>query len=131
MFEKYMIMSRGFQNVVEDGKVTGFQLKIRITYYRGIYLALISDYKLTVDGETIAPEQLRFTVGGRTYTLEEMAHEEKARWEFGDPATLTVLKQGGLEPGIHEIELEQTVAPAYVPARGFFAVEKRKVTLVA
>jgi hypothetical protein len=32
MFEKYMIMTRGFGNVRHDGEVTGFQFNLRTTY---------------------------------------------------------------------------------------------------
>jgi hypothetical protein len=131
MFEKYMVTSRGFQNVVENGKIIGFQMKIRLTYYRGICLAIIAGLEVSVDGEKFAPEQLRFSVGGHSYTLEELGREEKVRWEFGRFATLTVLKPGGLQPGLHEIYFEEVIKPAYIPARGFVAHTKRKMTLVA
>jgi Domain of unknown function (DUF6379) len=131
MFEKYMVMSRGFQNVVQDGAIIGFQIKIRITYYRGIYLALIGGLDLTVDGVKTRPEQLRFSIAGRSYTLDQLTKEETVHWAFGEPATLTVLKPGGLKPGIHEIQLEEVIKPAYIPGRGFVAHTTRKATLVA
>lgn len=131
MFEKYMVTSRGFQNLVENGKVAGFQMKIRITYYRGISLSIIADLAVSVDGKKFAPEQLRFSIDGRTYTMEELGREEKVRWEFGRFATLTVLAPGGLEPGLHEVHFEEVIKPAYIPARGFVAHTKRKMTLVA
>ena len=131
MFEKYMVMTRGFQNVVQDGDVVGFQMKVRITYYRGIYLALIARLEVTVDGETFPPDQLRFSIGDRTFTLDEMTKEETVRWPFGEPATLTVHKPGGLKPGLHEVKVIQIIKPAYIPGPGFVAEARRKVTLVA
>jgi hypothetical protein len=141
MFDKYMVLTRGFQNVSDNGQITGFQMKVRIAYYRGVFLALLGGFEVTVDGETFKPEQLRFTIGDHTYTMDELAKEERARWPFGEPATLTIhkpgglkpggLKPGGLKPGLHEVEVVETVNPAYVPKGVFVGRTRRKITLVA
>ena len=130
MFEKYMIMTRGFKNVRNNRDTIGFQLNIRTTYYRGVYLALITGLEVSVDGEVFKPEQLRVSFGGRDFTLDEMTREETARWTFGEPATVTVLKQGGLQPGLHEISITQSIRPAYMPGKGFVANARKKITLV-
>jgi len=130
MYEKYMIMTRGFKNVRRDGEVEGFQFNIRTTYYRGVYLAIIGGIEVSVDGENFQPGQIRVAFGGRDFTLDEMAREETARWPFGDPATVTVLKKGGLRPGIHEISVTQVIKPAYMPARGFVANAQKRITVV-
>ena len=39
--EKQVIQSVGFRNIYEDGKAVGFQLKIRLPYYRGVFLSQI------------------------------------------------------------------------------------------
>jgi hypothetical protein len=131
MFDKYMVMTRGFQNVTHTGEVTGFQMRVRITYYRGIFLPLLSGFDVTVNGEKFRPEHMRFTLGNHTYTFEELGKAEKVHWDFGVPATLTILKPGGLKPGIYEVEVMQTVKPSYMPPTGFTGTFKRKITLVA
>ena len=73
---------------------------------------------------------MRFTYGGHTYTFDEIGKAEKVHWDFGEPATLTILKPGGLKPGIHDLEVVQTVKPSYMP-NGFTGSTKRKITLVA
>ena len=35
--EREIIQSVGFRNLVEDGVVTGFQFKVRLPYYRGVF----------------------------------------------------------------------------------------------
>lgn len=130
MFEKYMIMTRGLRNVRRGGEVSGFQFNLRTTYYRGVYLAIIAGIEVSVDGEDFQPAQIRVAFGGRDYTLDEMTREETARWPFGDPATVTVLKKGGLHPGQHEISVTQVIKPAYIPGRGFVANARKKITLV-
>ncbi|MDE7068387.1 MAG: hypothetical protein K2O83_12165, partial [Schaedlerella arabinosiphila] len=37
--EKEVIQSVGFRNIEENGKITGFQFKVRLPYYRGIFLS--------------------------------------------------------------------------------------------
>lgn len=131
MFDKYMVLTRGFQNVRDNGQITGFQLKVRITYYRGVFLPLIGGFQVKIDGEPFKPEQMKFSIGGHTYTMEELGKAEKARWDFGDPATLMISKPGGLKPGIHEVEVIQTINPSYVPVGLFTGRTTRKITLVA
>ena len=54
--EKQVIQSVGFRNIRENGQVTGFQFKIRLPYYRGIFLSQIMPGTLYVDGEKIGKE---------------------------------------------------------------------------
>ena len=131
MFDKYMVLTRGFQNVSENGQVIGFQLKVRITYYRGVYLPLLGGFDVTVDGEHFKPEQIRFSIGKHTCTMEELGGAEKVRWPFGEPATLTILKPGGLKPGLHDVAVVETINPSYVPKGLFVGRTRRKITLVA
>ena len=115
MYEKYMICTRDFANVAQAGKPNGFQVKIRINYYRGCYLSMIDSLRLAVDGEEFPTSQMTLTVGGHTYTFAELAKAKEARWFFGDPATLTVQKPGGLTPGMHTVELGLFIRNSYVP----------------
>jgi len=132
MFDKHMVLTRGFQNVFEKGRVVGFQMKIRITYYRGVFLAIIGGFEVTVDGEKFAQDKLRFILGGRTYTMQQLGKAEKEHWGFGEAATLRVLKPGGLKPGMHEVEVVQSLKPSYIPEEfGFLGQSRRKITLVA
>ena len=49
MLEKEVIQSVGFRNVKENGKITGFQIKVRLPYYRGIFLSQLRPGTLYVD----------------------------------------------------------------------------------
>lgn len=88
----------GFKNVEENGKITGYQFQFKAQYYRGFTLSIVRDIQVNVDGEDAAREDIRFTVNGETFTLEEMRTvvDSDYRWEFGDYATVTVQKEGGL-----------------------------------
>lgn len=106
-----------FTNVVCDGKVVGYSFEIKAQYYRSITLSIIRDIKVTVDGEEAKREDIRLTVNGETFTLEECRTviDPEFRWEFGDFNTVTVLKEGGLQPGKHHIDCHQSIAPSYMP----------------
>lgn len=49
--EKEVIQSVGFRNTKENGEVTGFQFKVRLPYYRGVFLSQLRPGTLYVDGE--------------------------------------------------------------------------------
>jgi hypothetical protein len=115
MFNKYMILTRDFRNVGDNGRPTGFQVKIRIPYYRGVTLSLIEAVDLTVDGEVFSPAAMTFSTGGRAYSFDELAKTTNVEWPFGEPATLTVTKPGGLATGMHTVQLGIVIRKSYIP----------------
>lgn len=130
MFEKYMICENGFRNVSERGQTAGFQLHVRIGYYRGMPLSSLEDYAVSVDGQKIPREDIRFSVGGRTFTLQEMETTTDFRWQFDEIATVTVKKPGGLAPGMHDLEVSQQLRIPYTETRDI-ATARKKMTLVS
>lgn len=115
MYPRHMYKPDGFKNVEVDGKIIGFQFDTRIQYYRGVTLSIIRNIEVNVDGEEFKREDIRFTLEGDTFTLDEMETVITYRWKFGQFATITVLKEGGLTRGKHHIESTQTIAPSYMP----------------
>ena len=115
MFPRHMYNPEGFKNTKENEKVIGFQFDMKIQYYRGVTLSIIRNIEVTIDEEKIVREDIRFTVNGETFTLEEMRTVIDNRWLFGQYATVTVLKEGGLKTGKHHINCIQTIAPSYMP----------------
>jgi hypothetical protein len=106
LWDDYLIVAGDFKNVERDGRVTGFQIGVRVPYYRGVYLSLFEGIELVVDGERFAPERVSVTLGDKTYRLTQLPDEPDDRWEFGQVGILTVEKPGGLAPGEHLVELK-------------------------
>lgn len=106
-----------FRNVEKGGEIVGYSFGMKAQYYRGITLSIVRNIAVSVDGEQAAREDVRLTVNGETFTLEEMRTvvDSDYRWEFGDYATVTVYKKGGLGAGPHHILVHQTIAPSYMP----------------
>jgi hypothetical protein len=115
MFEKYMVCEHSLQNVSESGKLTGFQFKARLPYYRGLGISMIENLAITVDEQKYPRQAIRVTLHGNTYTQDEMEQEYADRWEFGEEGMITVLKPGGLTSGPHKIEMEDTIRVSYLP----------------
>ena len=113
--EKQIIQSTGFRNIKENGKVVGFQLKIRLPYYRGVFLSQIKPGNLVVDGETFTKDQIVWRVNGEDYTAEEMRVDWKHHWHPLELATLIVKKEGGLPQGYHDLEYGYCCTHSYMP----------------
>ena len=110
MMDKLMIVEDSLENV--EG---GFAFLGRLPYYRGLGLSMVEDLQVTVDGEAIAREDVRFSVRGKTYSLDQMETVYDDRWNFGEKATITALKPGGLTPGKHTLEFAVRNRISYLP----------------
>ena len=135
MLEAHVIQTKGFKNVgFEDvrGEPSGFQVAIRCPYYRGIWASLIEDAELRVDGETFGADSVRWTLGGESYSTADLTDSEEVRWPFEEPAILTVDKPGGLEPGLHDLEVAVTWRWSYIPVemQPTTNISNRKLVLV-
>jgi hypothetical protein len=130
VFDKYLIWSDSARNVEKDGEVVGFEFEVRITYYRGLRLSMVEGFRVSVDGEEYPREAVTFTVHGNSYALDEMETETVDRWEFHEPATLTIAKPGGLAPGTHAVEVEETLRISYMPIPSV-ATDKKQLSVAA
>jgi len=128
MYDKYLIVGEEFKNVVEGGKVVGFQFGLRLPYYRGVVCSLVGRTELTVDGEAIPHEKMYVTIGGKTIRMSELENEPVHKWEFGDIGIVKVEKPGGLKPGEHKLHLEQEMKISYVPG-GFWGHDEKVLSL--
>lgn len=115
MFDKYMIYKDDCKNVLnKNNEAIAFQVGLRVTYYRGIIIALIKDLKISIDGKDYSKEEMTFTFNGsHTYRFEEMFGVTDERWNFGDVMVVTIDKDGGLSAGEHEIEVTQSLRVSY------------------
>lgn len=115
MYPGKSINPDAFKNTIVDNNTVGFEFETKILYYRGITLSIIHDMIVEVDGVKYPREAIRFTVNNETFTLDEMATVISNRWLFGQYAKITVLVEGGLKSGTHELKLTQIIAPSYMP----------------
>ena len=113
--EREVIQSVGFRNIKKDGKVIGFQLKVRLPYYRGVFLSQLRPGTLFVDGERFEKEDIIWHINGEDYTYEEMKTDFHTHWSVLTPAVLKVKKEGGLAQGYHDITYGFCFTSSYMP----------------
>lgn len=104
MLENNIIQTRGFHNIVdENGNVTGFQLRVRSKYYKGVWLSQLRIGELTVDGEKFPREAQIWEISGTEYTPDEMLEIgdqlESTYWQVTDAAIIKIMKPGRLSQG--------------------------------
>jgi sugar phosphate isomerase/epimerase len=116
MLEYGLIQTRGFTNVVQDGRGTGFQLLLRNPNYRGAWGSLIDGAEVTVDGRAFPSDSMLWTLGDRTFTLDELQRSTDVHWDLDEPAVLTVPMDGGLAPGVHDVAVTVLLRSPYIPA---------------
>jgi hypothetical protein len=116
MFDNNVFLEGSCRNVTEGGNIIGFEMKTNITYYRGIPLSMINYFKVSVDGEEVPPENIRAAFDDEDwFTLKEMETVSAIKWEYGTPAVVRVLCDGGLSKGEHEVQLTVCTRTAYIP----------------
>lgn len=130
MYDKYMIVSEEFKNVSESGTVTGYQIGVRLPYYRGVVLSLVGEMVLTVDHERVPLDKMTLTMNGKKFSLNKLDDEAVEKWEFGDIGIVKIAKPGGLKPGDHKLELQQHMKISYVPG-GFWGHDTKILHLEA
>ena len=130
-FGNSVLCEQGFKNVYENGEITGFQLRVRISYYRGISVAILGGYDITVDGEKFTSEDVSFSLDNKNYyTIKELGAMADLRWEYGDKAYLHVKKPGGLTPGLHTVRVVQYVDVPYLGFSTNFWQEKQLTNVI-
>ena len=115
MLERDVIQVRGFHNISTGGKVTGFQVCVRNTYYRGAWLSMYRMGTLKVDGEVMEDVTFSFDGGKTYYTREQMLNVGDRQWYTQTPCIIQVAKEGGLAQGYHDIEFDYRYIMSYIP----------------
>ena len=110
MYDKHIIYPDSLRN---DGDA-GWRVGVRLPYYRGQVLSAVEDIALTVDGEKVPRDDVRFTVRGRTWTLDELETTYDERWEFGEVADVSV-PGCSLAPGKHTFTAAVQLRISYLP----------------
>jgi hypothetical protein len=121
---EHFLLRRGFRNVIRGGQVTGFQFKITIPYYRGIWVsAAFQGFAVRVDGVVYPNDKVTLKIGNKTYRFADVDLAYDDFWYYRDPATIIVEKPGGLTEGLHKVEVgifyEKSYGTKETPPEGY------------
>jgi hypothetical protein len=115
MLQEQLIQTAGVRNVGPESARTGFQLRIRSPYYRGLWANLIERPTVIVDDEEFDGHHIGWTLPAGDYTFAELQQSTDARWPLGVAAVLTVPREGGLGRGIHHVTVVLRLRRSYIP----------------
>ncbi|CQR24153.1 hypothetical protein BN1356_00514 [Streptococcus varani] len=115
MFEKYLVNPQGFRNVTKEGKTIGYEVQLRIPYYRGLYMSCVEVVDLTVDGVEVPNEDKLFKVKGDVFKWSELPTVIHHRWAMTEPLTVFLKKDGGLSEGEHTVHGFVSLRISYLP----------------
>lgn len=110
-----VICDDSLKNLFVNGKKAGYQFDIRLSYYRGHFLSVIDKFAVKIDGEEVPEETIKFCINGKEFGVCQLASQVSEFWNIIEPATIKVLKKGGIEPGEHDIEVTLMFHSPYMP----------------
>lgn len=110
-----VVCDDSLKSIYVNGEKMGYQFDVRLACYRGHFLSIINEISLKVDGEDIPARDISFSIHGKDYGLEQMKENNNEFWRITEPATIKVLKRGGLEEGGHEIDFHMVFRCPYMP----------------
>jgi hypothetical protein len=115
MFDNFLIRKDSLENEQDSsGKITGFKFAARNANYRGVYLSLHNGYYIKVDEVEYKRNVQTFEINGKPpRSFEEIKKAVWEHWDYDDEGIVHVKKEGGLAPGSHVMEFQQSVLAAY------------------
>ena len=94
----------------------GFEIKVRLNWYRSLPLSSIVDAKLALDGKAISTEQIKFVYDNKEYKIDELPDQVDTYWFVQDSAVLRAEVKDKINPGEkHEITTVITLKKPYIP----------------
>jgi hypothetical protein len=92
----------------------GYEVPLRFDWYRSLPLSCVASLTLTVDGEAVDSERIRFHVNDRDYALDELAAAHDEFWFVLDAARLRVSADPPLAPGAHDVAVDLAMRIPYL-----------------
>lgn len=99
-----VVCDDSLKNFWANGKKTGYQFDVRLSYYRGHFLSTIDEIGVKVDGAGVPVENISLCLGGREYGVAELHDLVNVFWPITEPATIKVFQPGGLSEGGHDVD---------------------------
>ncbi len=120
MMASRLIAENGFSKTK-----SGFDLEIRIPWYRSLPLSVVDVYELKIDDREIPRESISFELNGSSRTLDELFPLSEEVWYVLDSAILHVLDDALADDDAeHDVDLTVALFPPYI--KGFKRMTRMK-----
>lgn len=114
MFDRYMLVEDTLTDLPECAGGPGFQVGIRFPHHCGIWLSMVEEISLTLDGRAIMNGSMSLRLHGNTYRVDRLQAEKEDRWNFAEVGTLSVRMDTPLLPGIHTLSLSMGLRVSFL-----------------
>jgi len=100
----------------------GVSLALTIPWYRSLWVSSVTTLSVSVDGQAIPQEALRFRINGKTFTIDEVPNQWEELWFLQDRAYVDIpLAKPGVVGEEHEIEFHIELRLPYMQIKpGFY-----------
>lgn len=130
-----IVKKDSFQNLYINGAKNGFSFDVQLAYYRGHYLSDIDSLEVWLDGEQMPQEAVTFELNGKEMPIYKLKYAVTEFWSQVVPATIRVIKKGGVAAGEHELDFRLMLRVPYMqigPGHDFMPLDSgEKVTVTA
>ena len=110
-----VICEDSLKNIFANGKKVGYQFDIRLSYYRGHFLSVIDEFGVTLDGEKVKEEDIKFCLHEKEFGISQLHDLVSEFWGITEKATIKVFKEGGISEGEHDIDVTLMFHSPYMP----------------
>jgi hypothetical protein len=97
--------------------IIGYEFMIKYPSYRGTFLSCIEELKFAIDDEAISKEDIYFYLNNKQFLLDELPECFKEYWFIRDKATVRIMKSGGIQGGVHKVNV---FMKHRIPYTGYF-----------
>jgi len=105
------IIEENSLQVLQDG----YAFNIRLNWYRSLPVSSVEKLAITIDGEPVPAENIRFEINNRQFRLDELENQVEEFWFVQDSARLHVLQAGKVAVGeTHTIYTEMALRFPYI-----------------
>lgn len=77
----------------------GIAVSVQLPWYRSLWLSAVDNVEVTVNGEPVEREKLRFELQGRSYTIDELPEQWDTLWFVADRPDVTIALDPVPAPG--------------------------------
>lgn len=104
-------------------------LKLRLPWYRSLWLSCLDNADLTIDGQAVPVEEISFRLYGQTHPFADLKNISSVSWFVLDAADLLIPINDALADGPHEVSLSLFFRIPYHRGNVFRQVSKCTKTM--
>ncbi len=93
----------------------GYSFNVRLNWYRSLPISSLVKIAITLDGEPVPSDQIRFEINNRVFRFEELGDQVEEFWFVQDSLRLHILQPGKVAVGeSHTIDAELALRFPYI-----------------